>query len=343
MGVFMVVAFFAFIFSAVITRLMIAINIQDVPQERSSHQQTTPRAGGVAIVLTTIGFFLWQGLPMGWLFWPLYLSAIFLVTINFLDDIHDLPQRWRFLPQLFCALALIMADVKVELTILNPGLIRTLLETILTISGVIFTINATNFLDGLNGLLSGTLAIALISYVVLIDNTTGSSLFSPYVLFLLASMGGFFIFNFPKARIFMGDVGSTFLGLLIAFGALKIQTFFPHETALGLFNRGFILALFPLSFAWFDIAFTLLRRLYLRRSLLQAHREHLFQILNRCGYTHPQISGLYFLATALLGCMAYACAHHQLNFTYCFFAYLAGQVAYVRYVFAKGHQHHLSL
>jgi hypothetical protein len=124
---------------------------------------------------------------------------------------------------------------------------------------------------------------------------------------------------------------------------MAIQAYFPEQTALEIFNRGFILALFPLRFVWFDIAFTLLRRLYLRCPLIEAHREHLFQILHRCGYSHQAVSGLYFCLTLFLSVLTLFCAIHIGNFTHCFFLYIFLQGILAVWVFYCAKKHRLSL
>jgi len=332
----------AFLLSAVVTRLMIAINIQDIPQQRSSHTAPTPRAGGVGIVLAFLflsGFLLGGNLTQGHL--AITMVTLLLVLINLWDDIHDLPQRWRFLVQFICAFALLATGWHVELTGMTSSIIRDLLEITLTVSGVVFTINATNFIDGLNGLLVGTVAIAVLAFIGLLYSvpTHSHTLFISLSWIFFASLIGFLVFNYPRAYIFIGDVGSTFIGLFISLAAIATQAYFPEQTALGIFNRGFILTLFPLSFVWFDVAFTLLRRLYLRRPLIEAHREHLFQLLHRCGYSHQAVSGLYFCLTLFLSILT-LCTLYGSNFTNCFLLYILLQGALTLWVFhcAKKHQ-----
>ncbi|MEI8296252.1 MAG: hypothetical protein WCG04_07020 [Alphaproteobacteria bacterium] len=335
-----------FLLSAVLTRLMIAVNIQDIPQSRSSHAVPTPRAGGVGVVISFLFaaiLLLGSNLTKGHVY--LIVSALLLVLVNLLDDIRDLPQRWRFLVQFICALTILAVGWRVELSGMEPSLIRELLEIAFTVSGVVFAINATNFIDGLNGLLVGTVAIAVLAFVSLlyIINAPSNTGLIPLAWIFFASLIGFLIFNYPRAYIFIGDVGSTFIGLCISLAAIAIQTYFPEQTALEIFNRGFILALFPLSFVWFDVAFTLLRRLYLRRSLIEAHREHLFQILHRCGHSHQALSGLYFCLTLFLSVITILCATNIGNFTHCFLLYIFLQTTMVVCVFNCAKKHRLSL
>lgn len=332
----------AFLFSAALTRLMIAVNIQDIPQQRSSHAAPTPRAGGVGIVLSFLflsGFFLGGNLNKGHM--ALILAVLLLALINLWDDIRNLPQRWRFLAQFICAFTLLATEWRVELTGMAPSIIRDLLEIALTVSGVVFTINATNFIDGLNGLLVGTVAIAVLSLISLLYSMPAHSniMFISLSWIFFASLIGFLVFNYPRAYIFIGDVGSTFIGFLISLAVIAIQAYFPGQTALGIFNRGFILALFPLSFVWFDVAFTLLRRLYLRRPLIEAHREHLFQLLHRCGYSHQVVSGLYFCLTCFLSILT-LCTLYGSNFTRCFllYSFLQGALTLWSFHCAKKYQ-----
>lgn len=322
---------------------MIAWGIQDIPQERSAHAHPTPRAGGVAIVLSFTGgiIFLFPLSPsLG-----LILGVAFLVVlVHFFDDLWEVSQYTRFLVQFLWASVLLFLGWRVQLTGLPLCPLTSLAEIILTLSGVVFTMNATNFIDGLNGLLSGTSIIATLAFIGIIHSFSDDQsqvLIESASIFIVA-VAGFVIFNYPQAKIFMGDVGSVFIGLLISYAALETQKYFPHQTALGLFNRGFILVLFPFSFIWFDVAFTLLRRLYLHRPLLEAHRHYLFQILHRCHDNHLTVSGLYFLGTSILGFLSFACAKYAWNFTDCFLFYALIQLIFLATVMALGKKYRVS-
>lgn len=329
-----------FLLSALLTRFMIVVGIQDVPQARSAHAHPTPRAGGVGIVISfTIGAALF--FPFSFSFTLIGMTALLLALVHFFDDLWEVSQYTRFFVQFVWAATLLALGWKVQLTSLPTCFLTSALEILLTVLGVVFTINASNFIDGLNGLLAGSAIILAVSFVGVLQNLPfeHASPLIPLTLIFIASLGGFLIFNYPHARIFMGDVGSTFIGLLISYAALATQSLLPGQTAFGIFNRGFILTLFPFSFIWFDVAFTLLRRFYLKHPLLEAHRNYLFQILHRCHYSHLFVSGLYFLGTGILGLLSIACTRYAWNFTGCFFFYLALQIIFLIKVLSLGRKH----
>jgi UDP-N-acetylmuramyl pentapeptide phosphotransferase/UDP-N-acetylglucosamine-1-phosphate transferase len=134
--------------------------------------------------------------------------------------------------------------------------------------------------------------------------------------------------------MFMGDVGSTFLGLTCAFLALLSQNYYPVYYAQHAWvHKAFIFTLTPLSFLWFDVAFTLLRRAMRGKNLAQAHREHLIHILNDCGYSHPLVSGLYFFSAFLMGVLTHLCHQGVLSFLQFLWIYALLQSAFVFWVF----------
>jgi UDP-N-acetylmuramyl pentapeptide phosphotransferase/UDP-N-acetylglucosamine-1-phosphate transferase len=153
----------------------------------------------------------------------------------------------------------------------------------------------------------------------------------------VAAILGFFIFNFPKGRIFMGDTGSTFIGLTLGFLALLAQNHYPHyhtqETAI--FNKGFVFTLLPMAFLWFDVAFTLARRAVRGCRLTEAHRDHMIHVMFDKGYSHTIITLLYGFGTLIMGCLTYLCHREYLSFEALLGIYIVLQTAFVAFVFRK--------
>jgi len=243
----------------------------DQPTARSSHTQPTPRGGGVVVVLigllssalaaTQLGFTGLIAVPF---------IALPLALVGLLDDRHSLPARWRYGVQLLTA-ALLLAPIGV------PWLAWPLLLVAVTA-----VINFTNFMDGLDGLVAGCMAVAL--------SAAALQLAAPWPLWaLVGALLGFLIWNWSPARVFMGDVGSTFLGAV--FASLVLQAPGWPE-ALGL-----LLVATPLLA---DACLCVPRRLLAGQSIWQAHRLHLFQRLHQAGWPHARVAGLYIVATALL-------------------------------------------
>jgi UDP-GlcNAc:undecaprenyl-phosphate GlcNAc-1-phosphate transferase len=144
-----------------------------------------------------------------------------------------------------------------------------------TLAWLLFTTNAVNFIDGLNGLASG---VILIASLFLVGFSAGYGSWFCYAAsgMLAAGLLGFLPFNFPRARIFMGDVGSQFCGFMIAVLGVIASRFDGSELS-------FLLVPMLLSGVLFDVAFTLIRRSVAGERLTQPHRGHLYQVAQRAG------------------------------------------------------------
>lgn len=241
----------------------------DQPNARSSHSQPTPRGGGLVLVgVGGVGMLL-----MGsWL--PLL--CLPLALVGFLDDRRDLPASLRFGVQLSTAVLLLLLSPLVPLSLATVPLLLLLAVAITAV------INFTNFMDGLDGLVAICLAVAFAA--VALASPLGWPLWP-----LVGSLLGFLVWNWSPARVFMGDVGSTFLGALFAAVVLQASSW---QDALAR-----LLLLTPLLA---DAGLCVPRRLLVGQPILQAHRLHLFQRLHQAGWSHAQVAALYGGACALL-------------------------------------------
>lgn len=226
----------------------------------------------------------------------LLLTSVGVAMVGLLDDLGRISAaRTKFAAQLLAAVLLVAADVQFRrVSIPFVGSVDLgVWGMVLTVLWLVALTNAVNFMDGLNGLAGGT---ALIAALFLGAATLGQgAVLTPLLAFLLVpAILGFLIFNFPRGSIFMGDVGSQFLGFV--FAALAVIAA-EHDAV------HISLLLVPLLFFHFifDTAFTFTRRLLSGENVAQAHRTHLYQLLNRCGYGHVAVSGLHFAMTALQG------------------------------------------
>jgi len=248
----------------------------DQPNLRSSHRVPTPRGGGVAFVVVgtlltaVLGVAGGQGEP--WLRWiPLFCCPLALVGM--LDDRFDLPASLRYGAQLLTALALL----SVAATPLPWWFLPIALVAITAV------VNFVNFMDGLDGLVAGCFLVLL---SVAASVGPGHGALWP----LVGGLISFLLWNWSPAKVFMGDVGSTFLGAVFAGVVLQQPTALD---ALALLLVGF-----PLLG---DAFFCVLRRLAAGQAVFQAHRLHLFQRLHRAGWSHGRVALLYGGASAALG------------------------------------------
>ena len=266
-------AFATAAFSAFFTWVLLVVlapqlrrRLLDQPNARSSHSLPTPRGGGVAFVLVGSAAVAFLG---GWL--PVLCMPLSLV--GFLDDRHNLPAALRYGVQVATALVLLLIS---PWHLHSIGLLPWLL---LLIAGSA-VINFTNFMDGLDGLVAGCMAV-LFSVAAF----TGMPALWPMVGALL----GFLLWNWSPAKVFMGDVGSTFLGAIFAGAVLQQASF---QAALGLLLVGTPLLA--------DACLCVPRRLLAGQRVFQAHRLHLFQRLHQAGWSHTRVSSLFIAGTAVL-------------------------------------------
>ncbi|MBM5785526.1 MAG: glycosyltransferase family 4 protein [Cyanobacteria bacterium K_DeepCast_35m_m1_288] len=257
----------------------------DQPNTRSSHRLPTPRGGGVAFVVVasvSSGLALLSG--QGSAAAALPLLAAPLAVVGLLDDRHNLPASWRYGVQLFTAALMLGFSPLVQRFGLAVASGSWLLLPVLALLVIAATavINFTNFMDGLDGLVAGCMAVAIGALAIKLS-------VSWPIWALVGALLGFLLWNWSPAKVFMGDVGSTFLGAV--FAALVLQaSCWPQ--ALGL-----LLVATPL-FA--DACLCVLRRLMAGQPVFQAHRLHLFQRLHQAGWPHARVSLTYITATAVL-------------------------------------------
>jgi Fuc2NAc and GlcNAc transferase len=249
----------------------------DQPNARSSHREPTPRGGGMAFVLVSAGssliafvFGATSASTLSQSFLPLV--ALPLGVVGLLDDRLNLPASWRYGAQLVTAFLLLW---------LSPIPLTWLLVPLLIVA-VTAVINFTNFMDGLDGLVAGCMAVAI--------SALAFRLAAPCSIWtLVGALLGFLLWNWSPAKVFMGDVGSTFLGAVLSGLVLQAPSW---PEALGL-----LLLATPLLG---DACLCVPRRLLAGQQVFQAHRLHLFQRLHQAGWPHARVSSLYIGATAVL-------------------------------------------
>lgn len=250
------------------------IFILDLPNTRSSHSVPTPRGGGsVFVVLSVISctFLLFHGHPaMSSNSIPLL--AFPLSLIGFLDDRYDLSSVIRYLFHLLTAFLIIY---------LCPLSFHIVLLPVFVIA-ITAVINFTNFMDGIDGLVAGCMSVS-ISLSCLVLNV-------PWTLWVLVgSLFAFLFWNWHPAKVFMGDVGSTFLGAVFA-GLILHSTSWLQALSLLLVSTPLLA----------DAFFCVFRRSFAGQRIFQPHRLHLFQRLIQAGWSHARVSSLYISATSLL-------------------------------------------
>lgn len=272
--------------------------ILDHPNERSSHSTPTPRGGGIGLLaaiipaLILINIFSDATLAA---FWVVLASTLALALLSWLDDLHTLGAGIRFLLQFLA--------VGISLYVMpNPeggylgGVLPIWIEKCLLGIGWVWFINLFNFMDGIDGI-SGVeiatiaLGISLIAYL--------NSLDFKYVqsgLVFCAAAIGFLRWNWHKAQIFMGDVGSVPIGFMLGWLLILLA------------GEGFIIAALILPLYYLaDATITLLKRAKRGEKIWQAHREHYYQKATQSGLSHDQVAlRILFLNILLIFCTYFA-------------------------------------
>jgi len=254
----------------------------DCPNERSSHNEPTPRGGGIGILAT----FTVASLALGIAF-PLVLSTVLIASISLIGDRRDIAPKLRMPLQFLAALLLLLPFLST-----HPNRMDALLLLPVLAVFTVGTANFYNFMDGINGIaaITGLVAFGQLWYAA---HALGSA--TPYAA-LAASMAlsclGFLPFNMPRARVFMGDVGSILLGFAFAGMVVLLAGDFWVFVSLAAL-------LFPF---YADELTTMVVRLKDGERLTTPHRRHLYQILaNEWGIAHWKISVGYGLLQLAVG------------------------------------------
>ena len=273
----------AFVLTFALLRLLLLPATQrwflDHPNPRSLHATPTPRTGGLAIVSGAVAGLFWIG-GAGLFAIP----ALGLLLLSVLDDWRTLPASVRLLGHLIAAFGFVYVAFP---TLSIPVLL-------LLGIGVSWMTNLYNFMDGADGL-AGGMALFGFAFYALAAWVGGQPLFALLSLCIVAASAAFLLFNFPPARIFMGDGGSIPLGFLAA--------------ALGLvgWRDGLWPLWFPLVvFAPFivDATVTLARRIMRGEAVWQAHRSHYYQRIILTGWSHRRTALAEYALMAGGGCLA---------------------------------------
>lgn len=274
----MLLYIFVFIFSFGLTYFVKIIakrkSLIDIPNERSSHVIPTPRGGGIAIAGTwfaTISYLFYINKIESNLYFAL-MSGLLISGVSFIDDIYNLKSLPRLIIQaLATVIALYFVGGLIKIDFGFFVFENKIILTAFAFIGVIWFINLFNFIDGIDGYASSEAIFVTLAMAGLLGDKV--------LLILALAVLGFLPWNWQKAKIFMGDVGSTLLGFTIAVFAIYYQN--NNSSSI-------IIWLMLTSLFWFDATFTLYRRYRNNEKLSQAHRKHAYQRITQAGFSHQR-------------------------------------------------------
>ncbi|MBE0435888.1 MAG: glycosyltransferase family 4 protein [Methylomicrobium sp.] len=272
--------------TGLIRRYALTKSLLDVPNARSSHAVPTPRGGGLSIVLVFLSvvgglsfFEVWAIDPVAIV--SLMLSGALVAAIGFWDDHRHIPAKWRFLVHAMAAAgALWLLPDLPELNVFSLVLKHTWVLFGFYLVMLVWLLNLYNFMDGIDGL-AGVEAITVAISACALLWLQGWHDWAWPPLLLAVSVGGFLVWNWPPAKIFMGDASSGFLGFVL--GSLAVMT--ASTGALSIWSWWILLSVFIT-----DATVTLLRRMLRGEVWYQAHRSHAYQIMSRRWQSHKKVT-----------------------------------------------------
>lgn len=246
-------------------------NIIDKPNHRSSHTQITIRGGGVLFYIGLLIFFISSGFEYPYLF----LGVSLIAGLSFVDDLKPLPPGLR-LPFQFMAAVLVLVEI---------GQVFPLLGMALLLIVAVGFINAFNFMDGINGI-TGFYTLAVFGFLSYFNTFIEEFIHPDLLLFILMSVLVFGFYNFrKKALFFAGDVGSISLAVIFLFVVLS---FYDHFRA--------PVAVLLVSVYGADSVMTIIRRIFMKEKITEAHRHHLYQLfVDSQKHSHIATSFYYFI------------------------------------------------
>ena len=277
----------------------------DYPNERSLHSQPISRAGGIAIFAGIAGGLAAVALikmPTSQAIW-IFAGAVIIASISFADDLRQVSPAIRIIAHLAAGACVAFAGLVEKLLVL-PGAafdLGPVTSVVFTVLFVAWLVNLYNFMDGMDGLTGGMTAIGFAA-LALLGIAQGMVVLTAVSLVVAAASCGFLLFNFPPAKIFMGDLGASFLGYLCAVMMLwaEYSAFIPLWISALIFSPFIV-----------DASVTLVRRIIAGKTPWQAHCDHFYQRLVRLGWGHRKTVIIEY--SLMLACACSAIVIFQLS------------------------------
>lgn len=265
----------SFLLTAFFRSYALKKNILDVPNERSSHCSPTPRGGGVAIVITFMMLLIYaylNGVVPFTHFISFLLVGLFVAAIGFMDDRNSLPARWRLLGHFLAAVCgLFWVGGLPNLELFGIEVQLGAVGDVVAVLYLVWMLNLYNFMDGIDGLASLE-AICVCAGMCIVYLLVGVYELIVLPLSLAMAVMGFLFWNFPPAKIFMGDAGSSFLGILLGLLSLQAVWHSPKFLWCWLILLGVFIV---------DATVTLCCRFFRGGKVYEAHRSHAYQFASR--------------------------------------------------------------
>jgi Fuc2NAc and GlcNAc transferase len=275
-------------------RHAVATRMLDVPNSRSSHVNPTPRGGGAAIAVVLI-----VGIAILWLQGVIAVTVMLVCTVGgavvaavgYWDDKHGLAALPRFVVHVGTAAFAVALLSLVPNTQLPLAGVSAIVGYGALVLGIAWSINLFNFMDGIDGIAASEATFVSAASAFLVSGASAEMAWSSLCALTAGGGVGFLLWNWPPAKIFMGDVGSGFLGFWIAVVAVALHL----SDALSIWTSAALCSIFLA-----DATTTLLRRMFRGERWHQAHRSHAYQILTRRWNSHLTVTALSWAINVLI-------------------------------------------
>ena len=284
-----------YVLTPLIRRLAVRVGAVDRPDQRKVHKGLIPRMGGLAIYLGFVVAVLLTDMEMNREMIGLLVGGTFIVLVGIIDDIYQIPAKYKLLGQIAAACILVLFGIKIK-WLVYPGsgeyFYMDSFSVPATILWVVSMTNALNLIDGLDGLAAGVAAIASVTVFIVAVHSE----FYPVAIMMAALAGANFAFikyNFNPATVFMGDTGSMFVGYMMA--AIAVFGVVKSAAAAALLVPAVALGL-PII----DTFLAIVRRYSHGRPIFKPDRGHLHHRLLEAGFSHKQAVLLLYLVSIAL-------------------------------------------
>jgi len=307
----------SFILTYLIKNYAIKKSLVAEVNERSSHTTPTPHGGGVAIALTWFSgiSYLYYIEAINDSFYFALMVGVIISVVSYIDDLVELSPKIRLLIQASVAiLSLYFLNGFKEIDFIYFSIENQMLTNVFAFFMIVWFINLYNFLDGIDGYAgSEAVFLGLASFLLFGDDVS---------LVLVVSSLGFLLWNWHKAKIFMGDVGSTLLGFNIAIFTI----YYANQESSNFWIWIILFGLF-----WFDATLTLMRRYINKERLSEAHKKHAYQRLTQAKWSHSKV----VIASIFLNIFLFLIVYFVSNILFSFLISLIVLYGSVKYIDSK--------
>lgn len=273
--------------------LALRAGLLDVPNDRSSHAGAIPRGGGIAIVLVTLAGLVYLS-KVALIDMPIAIglggAAGGIALVSWFDDRHGLSAPLRLGVQVLALLWFAVWCIEPLINLDGAAGSAAWLWRVLLFAALLWAVNLFNFMDGIDGLAGGQGVFMAAMSAWLVSQSHGARGFDDLLAILAAASAGFLAWNVSPARIFLGDVGSCFLGFMLAAIMFLISATSPIPLATWAIVSGVFLV---------DATLTLCLRILRHEQLTVAHRSHLYQRLAISWGSHLRVTALYLAVNVL--------------------------------------------